>query len=198
MATTLIRPEQCDLTRDWVFETPISGATSLWWYTKCLEAINVSPGASGATFTPPDANTLGGYQLDVATEYLYWGCHVHTHWDAASDLETKITFEVNVDNTEGGDGDTVDLVVVCNYKGDAETAIKTQTIEVATVVGKSAQFKQFVATFTLNYDLVDHVVQVGDKIAFRVNLETDTSEVDDVIINHIIFRYKTAKMDPEV
>ena len=196
--TTLIRPEQCDLTKDWAFSTPIRGTTSLWWYAKCLEAVRVAPGASGATFTPPNANTLGGYQFDVITEYLYFGCHIHTCWGATSDLEVIVTFEVNVDNTAGNVADTVDLSLLCYYKGDAETVNKTQTVEVATTVGQSPQFKQFVATFTIDYDLVVNVVQIGDVLTFRLNLETDTSEVDDVIINHFIIRYKTAHMNPEV
>jgi len=109
-----------------------------------------------------------------------------------------VVFEVNVDNTAGADTDTVDLALLTYYKGDGETSNKTQTVEVATTVGQSARYKQFTATFTIDWDLTDNVVQVGDIFAFRLNLETDTSEVDNVIINFVRFYYQTKMPQPEI
>lgn len=140
------------------------------------------PGASGATFVPPDANTIGGWQLDAAGEKLYMEADVHADWDGASDLMVEVYFECNVDNTGGGDTDTVDLKLVAYYKGVGEVATKTQTVEVATVIGKSAQYKMFSVDFTLDWDKADHVIQAGDKLHMILNLETDTSEVDDIVI----------------
>ena len=105
---------------------------------------------------------------------------------------------MNVDNTVGNVADTVDISMLSYYKGSGETANKTHTVEVATTVGQSAQFKQFSATFVIDYDLVDHVVQVDDVITFRLNLETDTSEVDNIIINHATLKYRTAKVNEEI
>ena len=156
-----------------------------------------NPGASGAVWTAPNANTAGGYQLDAATEVLYFDTDVHSDWDGTTDLTVEVSFEVNVDNTGGGAGDTVDLKLVCYYKAVGDTATKTQTQEVATVVGASAQYKAFKATFTINFDEVGNVVEAGDKIHFILNLETDTSEVDNIIINHASFYYRTTHVGIE-
>jgi len=175
----------------------IHGTTSLWWYIKYVDAFTITPGGSGAQLIPPDANTLGGYQLDADTEKLYFNAHVFDNWDGSSDLELVVIFEVNVDNTGGSDTDTVDLRLVSYYKGDGETTNKTQTVEVATTVGKSPQYKQFTTILTIDYDATDNVVEVGDTITFVLNLETDTSEVDNIIVNSAIFRYRAIAMNPE-
>ena len=171
---------------------------SVWWRCRWLDAFAVSPGGSGATWTAPDSNTLGGYQLDAATEYLYFDARICDDWDGSSDIIVMVTFEVNVDNTGGDPADTVDLSLLCYYKGDAETANKTQTVEVAKTVGQSPQYKQFTTEFTVDYDAVSNVVDSDDIISFRLNLETDTSEVDNVIINFIGIRYRTAKVSMEI
>jgi len=175
----------------------IHGTTSLWWYIKYVDAFSITPGATGAQLTAPDANTLGGYQLDADTEKLYFNAHVFDNWDASSDLELVVVFEVNVDNTAGLATDTVDLRLVSYYKGDGETTNKTQTAEVATTVGQSPQYKQFTATFTIDWDATNNVVEVGDTISFVLNLETDTSEVDNIIVNSAVFRYRAIAMNPE-
>ena len=175
----------------------IHGTTSLWWYIKYVDAFTITPGTSGAQLIPPDANTLGGYQLDADTEKLYFNAHIFDNWDGSSDLELVVVFEVNVDNTAGSDTDTVDLKVVSYYKGNGETTNKTQTVEVATTVGKSPQYKQFTAILTIDWVATDNVVEVGDTITFVLNLETDTSEVDSIIVNAATFRYRAIAMNPE-
>ena len=110
----------------------------------------------------------------------------------------QVFFEVNVDNSGGLVTDTVDLQLICRFKGDAETAVKTQTLEVANVVGQSAQYKQFETSFAIDYNSGTDPVQVGDIFGMSLNLETDTSEVDNIIINYIEFKYKTTKPAPEV
>jgi len=175
----------------------IHGTTSLWWYIKYVDAFSITPGTSGAQLTAPNTNTLGGYQLDADTEKLYFNAHIFDNWDASSDLELVVVFEVNVDHTGGADTDTVDIKVVSYYKGDGETTNKTQTTEVATIVGKSPQYKQFTATLTIDWDATDNVVEVGDTISFVLNLETDTSEVDNIIVNSAVFRYRSIAINPE-
>ena len=180
------------------FDAVIRFASSLYWKTEHIELSSVDPGGSGATWTTMDANTLGGYLIDAAGEYLYFQGDACSDWDGASDIEVKVIFEVNVDNGGGGGTDTVDLSLLSYYKGDGDTVNKTQTVEEATTVGASAQYKQFVATITLNWDETDNIIEIGDKLSFRLNLETDTSEVDNIIINHIHIKYKSAKVGKEV
>jgi len=162
----------------------------VYWFVQFLCAHAVVAGASGATWTAPDANTLGGYRLNASTEYLYFGASLASNWEGSSDIEVKVNWECNVDNTGGADADTVDLKLVCYYKDHAGTVNKTQTLEEAVTVGKSAQYQRWTTTFTINWDETDNVVVVGDKMSMILSLETDTSEVDDVVINFLNFRYK--------
>jgi len=176
----------------------IRGATGLWYRAVHVCASSVSQGASGATFTAPSTDTLGGYNIDTNTEYLYFGNSITSQWDGASDLSVRITWEVNVNNTGGADTDTVDLRLNCYYKGHDDVACKSQVVEESTIVGKSVQYKRFTTLFTIDWDASDNIVEVGDKMNFRLNLETDTSEVDNIIVNTIMFRYQTDKINPEV
>ncbi len=171
----------------------ITAQTSVWHHEHDLFATSLNPGASGATRTAPDSNTLGGWQLNAAGETLYFEAHMEAEWDAVSDLIINAWWEVNVDNTGGAGGDTVDLQLVVRYKGAGDTAIKTQTIEVATTVGASARYKQFKTTFTVDYDAASNVIDSLDVLSFALNLETDTSEVDDIILNLVELRYATTK-----
>ena len=168
-----------------------SDGSPLYWHHHQMSATEVSPGGSGATFTPPDANTIGGYQLDNSNEKLYIFNHLAQDWVGEDDIEVRVNFEVNVDNSAGGDNDTVDLKLVLYYKGDSDITNKTQTLEEATVVGKSEQYKRWHTVFTVDWDATDNVCEKGDKFSMILNLETDTSEIDNVIINTINWRYKT-------
>ena len=176
----------------------IQATNAVWWREHHYSIFSISPGASGATETAPDANTLGGFQLDATVEELFFNCHVHPDWSADSDLEAHVHFEVNVDNTAGGGGDTVDLQLIARLKGNTEAAVKTQTLEIATVVGQSPQYKQFEAIFLIDFDSGTDPLDSGDLVSFTLNLETDTSEVGDVIINHVMCRYRTKKVQNEV
>ena len=158
---------------------------------------SIDPGASGATYTSPDGNTIGGWQLNAVGETLEAGTDIHADWDGASDLIVGVNFEVNVNNTGGLVTDTVDLKLVVFYKANGDLVTKTQTIEVATTVGQSAQYKKFNASFTINWDEESNVVEAGDLVRFILNLETDTSEVDDIIINDCKFYYNTTHMGIE-
>lgn len=170
--------------------------TSIWWYCKYMDAINISPGGSGATEVLPDGNTVGGHRLDAATEYLYFNGGACNNWDSISDLVVKVRYEVNIDNSAGGVNDTVELDLLCYYKGNGETTNKTQTVNSRVEVGQSAQYKMFTAEFTINYDLVSHVVQRGDVLAFKLNLDTVNSDVDNIIVNFARFKYKQKVPQP--
>ena len=179
------------------FNTPLRSTTASYRRYYHLPVAAFNPGASGATFVPPSANLVGGYRLDAAGEVLYFDSDIHADWDAASDIDVEVYFAVNVDNTGGGGGDTVDLKLISYYNAVGDVACKTQTVEVATVVGASAQYKVFKAEFAINYDEVDNVVEVGDILGFILNLETDTSEVDDVVILHASLYYHTTHVGIE-
>ena len=171
--------------------------TSLYrrYYHIPLGAAN--PGASGATWVVASANTTGGWRLTNATWLLRGQADIHADWDGATDLIVGVNFMVNVNNTGGADTDTVDLRINAYYKGIGDTATKTQAVEVPTVVGKSAQYKQFRATFTLDWDAASNVIEVGDIISIILNLETDTSEVDDIVVTSMEFYYQTAHLGIE-
>lgn len=176
----------------------IRGATSLWWAVTHFDVSAFNPGASGATHVDPGANTLGGFQINAVTETLAFHGHAHHNWDGASDPILNIFFEVNIDNTAGNEADTVDLKTQFFYKAEGEITNKTQTVEVATIVGQSARYKLFCAEFVFDYDLGNNVLNVGDIISMLFNIETDSSEVDDVVVTHAEFRFKTNQIQEEV
>lgn len=122
---------------------------------------------------------------------------VHSDWDGATDLIFDIVFMVNVNNAGGLVTDTVDLRMDIWYKGVGDTVTKTQAVEVATIVGQSAQYKQFKAVFTVDWNYAGNVVEAGDILAMNLNLETDTSEVDDVVITGMSFYYQTTHIGIE-
>ena len=173
-----------------IVPTVLRSDQSVWWHEHDLFATSLSKGASGATLVAPDANTIGGWNLTAAGDTLYYGAHIEQDWDGASDIQVRVWFEVNVDNTTGNSGDTVDLQLVVRYKGEGETAIKSQTLEVATTVGQSAQYKQFLTVFAVDFDSGGNVVDALDIIAFALNLQTTPSEVDNIIINLVELRYE--------
>ena len=175
----------------------LRSSDSVWYH--CLyigpEKLRV---AGGPTETDPDSNTLGGWQLNAATEYLYSFGLVCSDWDSNSDILLCVAFEVNVNNEGGNITDTVDLSLTLWYKGLGEVVSKTQTIENSVVVGQSPRYKQFVTTFVIDWDKVDNVFEPEDILALRLNLETDSSEVDDIIVNFMSLKYKTTYVKEEV
>jgi len=182
-------------------KTPVAGfiraTTAIYrrYYHVVLGSAN--PGGSGPTWVEASANTTGGWRLTNAAWYLRGQADVHADWDGASDLSFDVNFMVNVNNTGGGAGDTVDIKATVYYKGVGDTATKSQVVEVPTTVGASAQYKQFRAEFTIDWDYASNVVEVGDVIAIVINLETDTSEVDDIVVTSMEFYYNTTHLGIE-
>lgn len=171
------------------------GATSLYRRYYHIPLGSSNPGASGATWVDAGANTTGGWQLNAAGEKIRGGSDVHSDWDGASDLKVEVRFMINVAGADAGD--TVDLKLVCYYKGVGDTTTKTQTIEVPTTVGAAAQYTAFKADFTIDWDAASNVVEAGDHLSFYLNLETDTSEVDDVTITGMSYSYLTTHIGIE-
>jgi len=147
----------------------------------------------GATWVSPNANHIGGWGVTLAAHLLTFEADVHADWDAASDIIVEIYFVLNA---SGSNNDTVDLKLVAYYNGIGETSCKTQTVEVPTIT-TGTQYKVYKAEFVLDYDLAGNVIEVGDKIGFLLNLEVDTSEIDDIIITSGSFSYNTSHVGIE-
>lgn len=167
------------------------GTSSLYWHEYNLPASSASTGPSGGTYVVPSANSQGGYQLDAVGEQLHFQTHIEPNWDGATDLKFEAYWQVNEASSADG---TVDLKIILYYSGDHEATLKTQTVEVAhTITGNKAQYTLHETSFTIDWDLVDNVFQAGDVIGIILNLETDTSECDDIIVNYGEFKYRTTK-----
>ncbi len=154
-----------------------------YWHEYNIDAFSTSPGSSGATRINVGASSLGGYRLDDISDYLNFTTHVDDDWDGIGDGVLDVYFEVNVDNSGGGAGDTVVLTMECYHKKEGELVNTVGNHEGSTVVGQATQHKLFKQTIPIN-DLRD-----GDVISFRLNLNTITGDVDNVIINYIEFKY---------
>ncbi|GAG76946.1 unnamed protein product, partial [marine sediment metagenome] len=135
-----------------------------------------------------------GYQLDVNTEYLYFNGAVCNNWDEATDMEVRIFWELNAGG--GGADDSVFFDLKSWYKGATEDTTKYQTSTEGELVNNDGQYTAYMITFTLDYDLVANVIQVGDVLSFRLNLNTASSDVDNVVLNYVYFSYKTKVPQP--
>jgi len=171
----------------------IRSTTSIYRRYYHLSLASFDPGLSGATWTSASANNLCGWQLNAAGETLEFSTDVHSDWDGASDMEVELSFQLLA---SGSPSDTVDLKLVCYYMGIGDIATKTQTVEVATVTD-GTQYKMYNASFTIDHDAVSNVIDAGDRVCFLLNLETDTSEIDDVLIVNGSFRYNTTHVGTE-
>jgi len=152
-----------------------------YWFEHGVPALVLSKGGSGAVQVTPDDNTLGGYQLDASTEYLYYGISISDDWDDVSDLTLRVAFEVNVDNTGGNDTDKVVLDVngYCKSAGDTSTHQGICPGEV--VVGASPRYQMFICTIQM--PMADEGVVDGDTVILRLNLDTTNSDIDNIIVN---------------
>ena len=158
-----------------------------------LPLFAANPGVSGATWTQANANHINGWQLDNVNETLEFNSDVHSDWDGASDLEVEVYFQLL---DAGSNNDTVDLRLQCYYIGTGETSTKSQTVEVSTITD-GTQYKMYKATFMIDYDAASNIVEAGDKFGFILNLETDTSEIDNVLITDAAFYYNTTHVGIE-
>lgn len=158
-------------------------------YARCYHMAlgSSNPGATGPRWVSPGAGSIGGWELDVATDILYFQTGVYSDWVGGEDLTFEVRFHVGASGSAGG---TIDLKMVFYYSGVGDTATKIQTVEVATVT-TGTQYKVYTATFTINWDQASNVVEVGDHIRCTLNLETDTSEIDNVVIESASMYYRT-------
>ena len=172
----------------------LKASTSLWWFCHKMSAVNLSSGGSGATEVTPSAHTLGGYQFDNSSEFLYVSESVHDNWDGESDMEVIVRWELNAASTNASD--SVFLTLNCLYKKAGEDTTGSQSSTVGVLVGNQSQYTMNTTTFTIDYDLTNNEISAGDVISFKLNLDTANSDVDNVIINFFNFRYKTRVPQP--
>ena len=163
--------------------TDATGTGGGYWHEYNMGAINLNPGASGAAQIAPNASSLGGYRLDNITEYILFDTHVESDWDAVGNGIVEIDFEVNVDNTGGLVTDTVKFQLECWHKIPGELVNTVYSLEGNTVVGQSDQHELFKQTIAIAN------MREGEIIAFRLNLNTITGDVANVIVNYIEFKY---------
>lgn len=160
-----------------------------YWHEYNTDILSLSPGASGAILVEPDADTMGGYQLDDDTEYIYFSTYLEADWDDSTRPIIQITFETNTDNTGGGLADVVVLDVLCYHKSEGDTACISHNHVGTTTVGQAAQYTMFIMYLEIESDVAG--MSIGDTITFRINLDTVTSDVDDVILNYLEIKYRT-------
>jgi len=173
----------------------LNATTVIWWYCKYIDAFSASVGASGATWTAPSVNSLGGYQLNANTEYLYFNGNVCNNWYGSSDLQLKVRFEINAGSV--GANDSVYLDLLCWYKAPSEDTTKYQVLTSVTDVANDAIYTMYNATFVIDWDLANNVIEVNDRISFRLNIDTGNSEIYDLMIKYAKWQYLSDVPQPK-
>jgi hypothetical protein len=77
-----------------------------------------------------------------------------------------------------------------------DSVVKTQTLADVVTVTTGTQYKMYKATFTVPWDAVADI-EVGDRLSFVLNLETDTSEIDNILVMNGSIVYNTAHVGIE-
>ncbi len=165
----------------------ISDGTSGYWkeYALYPQAFKIKGGEP----TPVDANanSLGGYQLNNDGEILAFNTHVDNEWDEISDIVIDVYFDIQ---DAGEDvADTVDFDLTAFIKGQGDVATKSQDITASVIVGTAAQYTQFEAEAVIDYNDGANPVSKGDSITIEINLNTTTSEIDDIVLSYVEIKY---------
>lgn len=152
------------------------------------------PGASGATYTSPTSNYLGGMRLDAATDVIQSSVDIHGDWDTS----VKPTFEAHITTMVAGT-DAADIIkfnFVLYYGQPGVPGIRTQTFTAERTVGLIPQYTFAAFELDIDTDVVDNPIYPLDHLYVMVNLAAD-SDIDDVIINHASFYYATTHVGLE-
>lgn len=173
----------------------ITATNAVWYNSTHISASSANPGASGATVVDPSATTLGGYLLNADGNHLDFETHVESDWDG-TDLTVDIHFEKST--AAGSVSDVAIIKLDLYYKGAGEATNKTQSLSDTVVVNDDAQYTLFKAIFTVDWDLENNVVEAHDVFGCHLWFDASNSDVANVTINHIDFKYKTKKPAPEV
>lgn len=169
-----------------------------YWHKYSLPAKSLSPGASGATLTEPNAQTLGGYLLDADNEYLYYAAHIEDDWDELSNILVEIYFETNEDNALGDIADTVDIDITCYNKtpDDGEYIPWVNSFDGTTTIGTVERYALF--TQEIEIDSPTCNIETGECIIIRINFDTTNSEIGSIIVNYLEIKYQTSSPAMEV
>jgi hypothetical protein len=171
----------------------IRASTSIYRRYYHLNIAGIAPGSSGATWTEAGANNLAGWQLNSATELLNFDSDVHSDWDGTSDFTVEIYFQLL---SAGSNGDTVDLKLITYYMAVGDSIVKTQTLADVVTTTDGTQYKMYKATFTVPWDAANDI-ETGDRLSFTLNLETDTSEIDNILVANGSIVYSTTHIGIE-
>lgn len=174
-----------DLYTDSSYYRVDSSGNGGYYHEHILDAISLSPGGSGAVQVLPSENTLGGYQFDDDSEYIYFDGHTEVDWDGITGGIVEIFFATNVDNSGGAESDVVVIDLTCYHKLPEETTTTIYENSGSVIVGQSPRYKLFRMVID-----IDNLAN-GEVIAFRLNLDTVNSDVDDIIVNQLIYKYQS-------
>lgn len=200
MATISINSAAADITDTGLYRV---AGTGRWYRVHRFSPWEIYPyvyGASSPTALPPTADTLGGYRLNSGDDQLIATSLVGSDWDGETNPILTIYFESNVDNSAGGGADTVDFDVAWYYKlaDNCETSCRSQATGPSKTVGQCGLYEAFSVSTELDYDIgAGNDLTAGDVVSWILNLNTTASEVDEVIINFMLFSYKTVYPQPE-
>jgi hypothetical protein len=163
---------------------------SVWWREFHVSVASLAPGASGATLVEPDGNTVGGYNLDADGQHLTFSAHMHDDWDGVSDPVFEVEFEN--DMAAGAIGTNAIIKIDTYSKGAGEVAIKTQNLSSTVTVDDDARYTMYETMMNLDYDAgggndVDPEDVIGCHVWFD---RGNSTNLTDIILNHITFRYK--------
>jgi hypothetical protein len=156
-----------------------------YWHEYNFDVYEISPGSSGATFIAPNVSSLGGWQFNGITEYLFFSAHIEDDYDELTNGILEVSFEVNDDNSGGNDTDVVKFQLEVWHKIEGENGCTVESLTGSTVVGKATQHDLFIQDITIPN------LRLGENISFRINLDTITGDVTDVIINYMELKYQT-------
>ncbi|MDD2869690.1 hypothetical protein [Neomegalonema sp.] len=156
----------------YVFDAPIRTSTAKWIREYHASANKINPGGSGATLTV--LNAILSYLCDATNEYLYCTSDIHNDWIGNSDPTCYVTGYLTNAETAG---DSIHGEVRFDYgtAGDAANAYKTQTVSVDYLLPAATQYYTVTVPFTLNYDLVDNVLEAEDIVSIRFRLDNVTA-----------------------
>ena len=158
----------------------------------------MNPSGSGATWVEPDANTVGGWLLpsDSVGDSLTFNARVGADWDGATNPTVDVYFAIP---EEESDEDDVVLRLTSYYNTVGDTASKIQGTGAEGVVSTNTdgiQYQVYKATFTIDWDFTDNILEVGDNWTGILNWE-DSSTVLAIIVVGAIFSYATTHIGIE-
>lgn len=152
--------------------------------------------ANAPTQVLPAAPSVGGWLMGNNLVNLYGNSHVFDDWDGVSNPWIEMTGECRKDNSGGADTDFTRVDLTFKYKKAGDVGYKMQGSYTPFVFGKSIIGASLTEKIELDFDKADNVLTVGCDVVFYFNVNTTASDINDFMVNELIFRYNTAKINP--